>query len=117
VFAGLYKKYVMRHLEFTSPAWSLWTQSDISLIEKVKERALRSVTGLKGTSYSDRYKEAGLQTLESRRGDQDLSQTFKILKGIDKVKKENFFVEMRREHRTRQADNPLKWQRQHKSQR
>jgi hypothetical protein len=74
---------------------------------KVQERALRSVTGLKGTSYSERCKEAGLQTLESRRGDQDLSQTFKILKGIDKVKKENFFDEMQREHRTRQADNPL----------
>jgi hypothetical protein len=46
-------------------------QSDISLIEKVQERALRSVTGLKGTLYSYKCKEAGHQTLESRIGDQD----------------------------------------------
>jgi hypothetical protein len=44
--------------------------------------------GLLATLYSDRCKEAGLQTLKSRKGDTDLSQTFKILKGIVKVKGE-----------------------------
>ncbi len=102
MFVRLYKKYARPHLEFTSPAWS---QSNILLKEKFQERTLRSVTGLQRTSYSDRCKVAGFQTLESRRGVSDISQTFKILKGIDKVKK-NFYDEMRREHRTRQSDNP-----------
>ncbi len=37
VFVGLYKKYVRTHLEFASPAWSLWMQSNISLIEKSRK--------------------------------------------------------------------------------
>jgi hypothetical protein len=37
VFVGLYKKYVRPHLEFASPAWSPWMQSDISLIEKSRK--------------------------------------------------------------------------------
>ncbi len=54
------------------------------------------MAGLKGTSYTERFKEADPETLESRRADQGLSLTLKILKGIDKVKKEDFFKEMGR---------------------
>ncbi len=48
---------------------------------------------LKGMTRIERCKEAGLETLESSREDQDLSQTFKILKGIDKVKKRTYSKE------------------------
>jgi hypothetical protein len=57
VFVGLYKKYVRPHLEFASPAWSPWLLGDISVLEQVQEKALRSVAGLKGTTYLERCRE------------------------------------------------------------
>jgi hypothetical protein len=33
-FTKLYKAYVRPYLEFSMPAWSPWTQSDIKSIEK-----------------------------------------------------------------------------------
>jgi hypothetical protein len=44
--------------------------------------------------------------IENSRADQDLSQTFKISKGIDKVKNKDFLGGMARVHRTRQAGYP-----------
>ncbi len=42
------------------------------------------VSGLKGTEYEERLKELGLITLEERRHQADMLQTFKIVRGIDK---------------------------------
>jgi hypothetical protein len=56
-------------------------------------------------TYTERCKEAGLETVESWRAYQDLLKMFKILKGINNVKKEDFFKGMERGHRTRQASN------------
>jgi hypothetical protein len=58
-----------------------------------RHRGARKISGespeddnrLKGTTYIERCKELGLSTLEERRKIQDLSQVFKILKGVDKV--------------------------------
>jgi hypothetical protein len=107
VFVGLYKKYVRPHLEFASPAWSPWLLGDISVLEQVQEKALRSVSGLKGTTYLERCREVDLETLEERRKSQDMTQTFKILKGIDRVREETLFTRVSRLQRTRQAENPL----------
>jgi hypothetical protein len=65
------------------------------------------VAGLKGTTYLERCREVDLETLEERRKSQDMTQTFKILKGIDRVRKETLFTRVSRLQRTRQAENPL----------
>ncbi len=49
-YVGLYKQYIRPHLEFASPAWSPWTQEDIQEVEKVQEKALRQVNGLRGNT-------------------------------------------------------------------
>ncbi len=49
------------------------------------------VSGLKGKEYKERLKELGLTTLEERRHQADMLQTFKIVRGIDKVNSENWF--------------------------
>jgi hypothetical protein len=49
------------------------------------------MVGLEGETYEERCKEAGIDTLERRRYLQDMTQTFKILKGINKVSSENLF--------------------------
>jgi hypothetical protein len=48
-------------------------------------------SGLRGESYEERCREAGLETLEARRKTQDITQVFKILKGIDKIDPEKLF--------------------------
>jgi hypothetical protein len=79
-------QYVRPHLEFASPAWSPWSESDKAVLEKIQRRAITMVSGLKGTEYEERLKELGLTTLEERRHQADMLQTFKIVRGIDKVK-------------------------------
>ncbi len=54
--------------------------------------------GLNGKTYEEKCKEAGLEALEERRKNQDLSREFKILKGIDRIKQDSIFV---RGHSTR----------------
>jgi ribonuclease P/MRP protein subunit RPP40 len=50
ISVNLYKQYVRPHLEFLSQAWSPWLVGDIEVIEKVQEKAVRMVSGLKGTT-------------------------------------------------------------------
>ena len=90
-FVQLYKQYVRPHLEFAVPAWSPWTQADILTLERVQQRAIRMVSGLKNTTYEGRLKELGLLSLTDRRTQFDLIQTFKIIHGLDDVKCETWF--------------------------
>ena len=53
VFKKLYVQYVRPHLEFASPAWSPWNESDKAIIEKVQMRAINCISGLQGT-YEDK---------------------------------------------------------------
>ncbi len=48
-----------------------------------QKRALKMVSGLKGTTYEEKLKELGLTSLEERRHQIDMTQTFKIIHGID----------------------------------
>jgi hypothetical protein len=38
IFLQLYKQYVRPHLEFSTPAWAPWLQSDIQVLEKYRYR-------------------------------------------------------------------------------
>jgi ribonuclease P/MRP protein subunit RPP40 len=79
IFVNLYKQYVCPHLEFSSQAWSPWLVGDIKVIEKVQEKAVRMVSGLKGTTYEERCAELGLETLKSRRDRQDMALAHKYM--------------------------------------
>ena len=91
VFLRLYKQYVRPHLEFAVQAWSPWTAGDIECLEKVQKRAINMVSGLRGNSYTEKLKEVGLPTLEERRKEFDMIQTFKILHGFDRVDEKQWF--------------------------
>jgi len=108
-YMNLYMQYVRPHLEYAAPAWSPWTREDTENIERVQERAVRQVSGLKGTSYQEKLQELGMQTLEERRREMDRVQAFKILRGIDKVDKNQWFqmVGTDRTTRARQGADTL----------
>ena len=70
----LYVQYVRPHVEFASPAWSPWSETDKLVIENVQKRAVNVISGLTGTTYEEKCRELGLDTLEDRRNKQDLTQ-------------------------------------------
>ncbi len=75
----LYKQYVRPHLEFAAPAWSPWLQGDKDILERVQEKAVKMVSGLQGTTYPDKCKELGLETLEEHRDRLDMALVHKLL--------------------------------------
>ena len=48
-------------------AWSPWTTQDKETLEKVQQRAVKMISGLKAREYEERLKELGMTTLEERR--------------------------------------------------
>ena len=79
VWIKLYKTFVRPHLEYCVQAWSPWTVHDIQLLEKVQERAVKMVTGLKSRTYQERLSEIGLLSLEDRRTRGDIIMVWKIM--------------------------------------
>ncbi len=78
-FIRLYKQYVRPHLEFAAPSWSLWLTGDIEKLEKVQEKAVKMVAGLRAKGYRETCIELGLETLEESRQNQDLALAHKMM--------------------------------------
>ena len=66
-------------------------KKDIAILERIQKRATKMISGLHNLKYSDRLKQCNLMPLDKRRNRGDLIQTFKVLKGIDKVDYRKFF--------------------------
>ncbi len=95
-------------MEFASPVWSPWTEADKAVLEKIQRRAVGMVSGLKGQSYEEKLLKLKLPSLEERRLQADMVQTFKIVKGIDRVDHRTWFQLAADGGRaTRSADFPL----------
>jgi ribonuclease P/MRP protein subunit RPP40 len=92
----LYKCLIRPRLEYAVQAWRPHLQKDVDLIEGVHRRATKLVVGMKGMSYEERLKFLDMTTLETRRIRGDLIELFKILKGIEDVKEEQFFTREKR---------------------
>ena len=90
-FKNLYVQYVRPHVEFAAPAWAPWTAEDRQVLERVQQQAVKMMSGLRGQSYEEKCKEIGLDTLENRREDADMIQTFKIITRTDKVDRSTWF--------------------------
>jgi hypothetical protein len=63
----LCKQYVRPHLEFASPAWSPWQQGDMDVLGRVKEKAVKMVSGLKSNSYLEKCGQLRFETLEEKK--------------------------------------------------
>lgn len=87
----LYKTFVRPRLEHAVAAWSPWLESDIKNMEKIQERLVRMLSDVRGSTYEEKLKDAGLTTLKERRERGDAIQTFKVLKGFNKVERDKWF--------------------------
>ena len=87
----LYKALVRPKLEFGVAAWSPWYERDIVCLEKVQKRLIRSLSNVRGVTYEEKLKDAGLTTLKERRKRGDLIEAFKTLNGLNNVEKSEWF--------------------------
>ena len=88
----LYKCLVRPHLEYCVQVWNPYLKNDIDLLEGVQHRATNMILGYKHYCYKDRLALCQFSTLEGRRLRSDLIQAFKLLKGLDQINYNNFFV-------------------------
>ena len=89
VILTLYNTLVRPHLEYCVQFWGPHYKKDIEALEKVQRRATRMVPGIKDKSY-----EVHLFKLSKRRLRGDLIETFKFIKGINKVDVQLFRVSL-----------------------
>ena len=78
-------------MEYCVQAWSPRLAKDIHTLERVQRCATKLVPSIKKLSYEIRLKKLDLTSLERRRTIGDLIETFKILKGMENIDKEQFF--------------------------
>ena len=90
----LYKTFVRPKMEFAVQAWSPWQEGDKKTLEKVQERFIRLLSDVRGGTYEEKVKKAGLTTLVERRERGDAIEAFKTLNGFNRVNKDDwFFIE------------------------
>ena len=112
ILLQLYRALVRPHLEHCVQFWSPNLRKDILVIEAVQRRFTRLIPGMAGLSYEERLKRLGLYSLEFRRMRGNLIETYKIIKGLDKLdagKMFPMFVKSRtRGHSLRIKGKPFK---------
>jgi len=84
--------YVRPLLEYNSVTWSPHLKYDIERIEKVQRRFTKRLHGFSGLSYNDRLKQLNMYSLEHRRLYFDLLWCYKLLFGLVRVNRDDFFT-------------------------
>ena len=80
--------------------WSPWLKKDEEVLEKVQQRFVRMLLDVRGDIYEDRLRSAGLITLSERRLRGDMIETFKTMRGINRVNRDEWFkIQVGEEHR------------------
>ena len=57
----------------------------------MQQRAVRAISGLRASTYEDKLKELRMPSLQERRNEVDMVQTYKIVMGVDAVNSEQWF--------------------------
>ena len=91
VMLQLYRVLVRPHLEYCVQFWSPYLRKDVLALEGVQRRFTRLIPEMRGLAYEERLSRLGLYSLEFRRLRGDLIETYKIMKGLDRVEAARLF--------------------------
>ena len=91
VIVRLYKALVRPRIEYCVQAWNPNLEKNKTLLERVKRRATRMIKEFGNLSYEERLRRTELTSLKERRTRGDLTETFKIVKGLNDVNYTKFF--------------------------
>ena len=89
VMLQLYKTLVRPNLEYCVQFWSPHYRKDVEALERVQRRFTRMLPGMEGKSYEERLIDLKLFSLERRRLRGDLIETYKMVRGLDRVDSES----------------------------
>ena len=103
----LYKTFVRPKLEFAAASWNPWQEGDIKTLEKIQERFVKQLSDVRGTTYEEKAKDAGIPTLKERRSRGDAIEAFKVLNGFSKVEKSEWFEEVGDDARPTRANSVI----------
>ncbi len=87
ITVALYTNLIRPHLEYAVQFWSLHHAKDIAKIETVQGRAGKMITSLSNTPYEERPVRLNLLSLEKRRLQGEITECFRILKGLTNVER------------------------------
>ena len=87
----LYRALVRPHLEYCVQFGSLYLMKDVLALEGVQRRFTKLLPGMVGLTYEERLSRLGLYSLDFRQMRGDLTETYKILMGLDRVDAERMF--------------------------
>ena len=99
VLVPLYKTFVRPKMEHAVSVWRPWQKGEIECLEKVQKRMVRMLTGVSGSDYEDKLEKIGLTTLEERRSRGDMVETYKTMKGKNRVSRNDWFEVLEEEAR------------------
>ena len=92
LFIFLHKTYVRPYLEYCVQLWCLYLPQNIDTLEKVQKRATKLVRELAKIPYESRLRELRIYSLYCRRQQEDLIETYKLLKGYYDLDWTGFFT-------------------------
>ena len=92
VLVPLYKTFVRPRMEYAVAVWSPWMQKDDEVLEKVQQRFVRMLSDVKGATYEEKLEAVGLTTLRERRVRGDMIETFKTMRGFNRVERDDWFT-------------------------
>ena len=81
-------------MEYCIQAWRPYLKKDIDKLERIQQRAIKTIPELRDLSYESCLLECGLTTLETRRLRGDQIEVFKIVNGSEDVDRNMFGVHL-----------------------
>ncbi|XP_067867232.1 SH3 domain-containing protein 21 isoform X2 [Heterodontus francisci] len=113
---NLYQTLVRPQLEYCVQFYAAHFKKDVRASERVQKRLMRMVPATRNFSYEDRLEKLGLFSLEKRTLRSDLIEVFKVMRGLDRVDREELFPLVKgsrtRGHRFKLFEHALKKRKQ-----
>ncbi|XP_059814160.1 uncharacterized protein LOC132385945 [Hypanus sabinus] len=110
IMLRLYKTLVRPHLEYCQQCWAPHLRHDVLSLERVQRKFRKMIKGMKGLKYEEHLAALTLCSLELRQMRRHLNETYRMLKGLDKVDVEEVFPVVGHSHKVKGPPFQTEWE-------